>query len=96
MRILTYIALLLLILLGITFAGLNADPVVINYYIGSSQLPLSLLLVMALVGGGLLGLLVSLILYIRLKSANLRLRQRLRLIEEEVANLRTIPLKDDR
>lgn len=96
MRIFTYIILLALVVVGITFAGLNATPVAINYYIGNSQLPLSLLLIIAIAVGGLLGLLVSLIIYVRLKSTNLRLRQRLRLVEEEVANLRAIPLKDDR
>jgi len=96
MRIFTYIILLALILLGVSFAGLNAELVMINYYIGTNKLPLSLLLIMALAAGGLLGLLVSLIIYVRLKSSNLRLRQRLHLAEEEVANLRAMPLKDDR
>lgn len=94
MRILTTIFVLLLILLGVTFAGLNAELVAVNYYVGSTKLPLSLLLVLSLVCGGLLSLLFSVVTYVRLKSANVRLRQRLKIADEEIANLRTMPLKD--
>ena len=95
MRIISTLFLLSLILLGVTFAGLNAEPVAVNYYIGTTKLPLSLLLVVTLVLGGLLGLIFNIISYVKLKSANLRLRQRLKLAEEEITNLRTMPLKDD-
>jgi len=94
MRIITYVIILLIILLGVTFAGLNAEPVMLNYYIGSTQLPLSLLLVLALIIGCIISLIVSLILYIKYKTDNHRLRQRLKVVEAELANLRTIPLKD--
>jgi len=94
MRIVTYILLIIVILLGVTFAGLNADPVMLNYYIGSAKLPLSLLLAMSLLSGCIIGLFVSLVLYVKLKSSNRRLRSRLKNLEAEVANLRTIPLKD--
>lgn len=95
MRILTYFILLLLVLLGITFAALNAEVVSIHYYLGTRALPLSLLLAIAFIGGGFLGLLVCAIISIRLKNTNRRLRQRLKLLEEEVINLRAIPLKDE-
>jgi putative membrane protein len=95
MRIFSYLLLLLIVLIGVSFAALNAGPVWINYYIGSSKLPLSLLLVVSLIGGVVLGLVVSFISYIRLQTTNRRLRQRLKLVEEEVANLRALPLKDD-
>lgn len=94
MRIITTFLIILLVLLGLTFAGLNAEPVTINYYIGTQRLPLSLLLVIALACGGLLGLLTNIVFCIKLKSANMLLKHRLRLAEEEVVNLRTMPLKD--
>lgn len=94
MRIITTILIILLVLLGVTFAGLNAEPVNVNYYVGINKLPLSLLLVVAFVCGGLLGLLTNIVFCIKLKSANVLLRRRLKLAEEEVANLRTMPLKD--
>ncbi len=94
MRVVTYLLLTAVILLGVTFASLNAEPVMLNYYIGNSKIPLSLLLALVLIIGCTIGLLVSLVLYIKLKYANRRLKQRLKVVEQEVANLRTIPLKD--
>lgn len=94
MRIFSYLFILLLVLLGVTFATLNADLVIIHYYFGTSKVPLSLLLVFALLIGVMMGLMVSLIMYIKLKGRNLRLRQKLSLAEEEISNLRTIPVKD--
>jgi lipopolysaccharide assembly protein A len=95
MRIITYLVLLLLVLIGITFAALNASPVLINYYVGSSKLPLSLLLVLSLVLGIVLGMLISVLPYLRLHNKNRRLRQRLKVVEEELTNLRALPLRDE-
>jgi putative membrane protein len=94
MRILTYLFLILLVLFALTFAGLNAEPVTINYYLGKSELPLSLLAILSFILGGLLGLLMAFTIYIKLQYANRRLRHRLKLVEEELVNLRALPLKD--
>lgn len=95
MRIFTYLIMLIVILVGVSFAVLNAQTVAVNLYFTTSKLPLSLLLAFTMVLGVFLGLLVSLILYIRLKSANYRLKRRLKLAEAEVSNLRAIPLKNE-
>lgn len=94
MRILSYIFLLCIVLLGISFATLNSGMVTLNYYISQKTMPLSLLLVSVFSTGCLLGLLVGLTIVVRLKLKNYRLRQRLKLAEKEVANLRAIPLQD--
>lgn len=94
MRIFTYILLLLIIILGITFAILNHNPVVIHYYLGSKMLPLSLLLVIFFVLGTLLGLIVAFWISVKLKIKNYRLRQQLKFAEKEITNLRAIPLQD--
>lgn len=96
MRIFNYIILLFLILLGITFAVLNAESVAIHYYFNTSKLPLSLLLVLVLTIGIILGFLAGFIRWLALKKENFRLHQRLKLAEKEIENLRAIPLKDNR
>jgi lipopolysaccharide assembly protein A len=93
-RILSYIVLLTIILLGVSFATLNSEMVTVNYYVSQKTMPLSLLLVSVFAIGCLLGLLVGLGIVIRLKLKTYRLRQRLKLAEKEVANLRAIPLQD--
>ncbi len=95
MRIITYILLFLILILGITFACLNAEPVTINYYIGKHSLALSLLLVLVFAIGGILGLIIGSIMLLKQKTKNIHLQNRLKLAEKELANLRTIPLKDN-
>jgi putative membrane protein len=93
-QIINYIFFLLLILLGITFACLNAETVNLKYYIGKIILPLSLLLIFTLGLGLFLGLLLSLIVFLRLRAENHRLTARVKLAEKEIDNLRAIPLHD--
>ena len=95
-RIFTYIFLLFIILLGITFAYLNAEPVIINYYIAKVSLPLSLSLVLTLLLGCLLGLISCLCLYVKQRRLLNHMRKRADIAEKELANLRTMPLKDNR
>ena len=94
MRIISYFFLLIIIIFGMTFATLNSESVTINYYIGQSSMPLSLLLVLVFAAGCLIGMLVGFWLLIKSKLQNYRLVQRLKLVEKEVENLRAIPLQD--
>ena len=94
MRIVTYLFLILLVIFALIFAGLNADLVSVNYYLGTKRLPLSLLIILSFILGGLLGLLTAFITYVKLKYVNRRLRHRLNLVEKELTNLRALPFKD--
>lgn len=94
MRIVTYLLLLIIILIGITFAVLNPAMVTMNYYVGQKTLPLSLLLVAVFAFGCFLGLLVGGWLLLKVKIKNYHLKQRLKVAEKEVQNLRAIPLQD--
>ena len=95
MRILSYLFFLVIIIIGTTFAYLNANQVMFDYYIAQKSLPLSLLLAIALGIGILLGLLVTVVPHIKLKHKNRRLKKRLKCAEQELANLRNIPLQKD-
>lgn len=95
MRIISYLVLLVVMLVGLTFASLNAAPVVFNYYLGSKTIALSLLMVFTFGAGIFLGLLVSMLSWIRIKRDNFRLRLRLKTVEKEVKNLRSIPIKGE-
>ena len=95
MRLLSYVFLLIIMLLGLTFAALNSAPVTFNYYIGSKTIALSLLLVLAFGSGIFLGFIVTLFPLIKLKGNNHRLKSRLKTLEKEVENLRSLPIKDE-
>jgi putative membrane protein len=94
MRIIKLFLVFIIMLLGAVFAVLNAEPVVFNYYFGSRELPLSLIMTVALGAGIVIGLLSGVGLLLGLKHEIANLKQRARLAQEEVKNLRNIPLQD--
>jgi len=94
MRLLTYIFLLLIALLGISFACLNADSVTIHYIFDTKRVPLSLLLAITLALGVGLGLLFNLLTYLRLKGENIRLQRKIKISDKELTELQTLPVKD--
>lgn len=83
MRIISSLLVLIVVLLGLTFAMLNSQPVTINYYIGVSTLPLSMLTVFILMIGAFLGLSASLVFYRKYKKENRKLRRALKAAEAE-------------
>ena len=94
-RIIGFIVLLVVIILGLFFGNINAETVILNYYWGSFQLPLSVALVLGLLCGAVLGMLASLVVIIRLRHQVSKLRREARNTEQELANLRALPLKDN-
>ncbi len=94
MRLIRLILFLLVMLVGAALAVMNADLVNLNYYFGSRELPLSVLLVGAVFVGAILGMVAGLGGMMRVKRENANLRRQARLASEEVNNLRSLPIKD--
>lgn len=80
MRLITLLLFLIVAALGTLFAVLNAAPVPFDYYLGQGEFPLSLLLVVVLATGILLGILSALPM---LLSLRLRLRRAEKMMEHE-------------
>ena len=93
-RIITFVLLLLVSLLGLTFALMNSETVQIDYYLGSVHAPLSLVVVIAIILGAGFGVLASMGVVLGQKRELARLRKSNRLAQQEVSNLRSLPLKD--
>ncbi|KTD49476.1 hypothetical protein Lrub_0575 [Legionella rubrilucens] len=94
MRLLMILFYLLLILVGVSFAALNASSVEVNFYVTTVTMPISILMTIMLGIGIVVGFLIFLLRYWRLKRELARVRNQLRLTEKEIKNLRDIPLKD--
>ena len=93
-RILTLLLVLIMILFGVVFAVLNAEPVELNYYFGTLHLPLSLVLVAILALGAFLGVFASMSWLLRAKREVARVRRSAALAEKEITNLRSSPIRD--
>lgn len=96
MRIISYILVLCVLIMGVTFAVLNHDSVTVHYYIGEQTLPLSLLLAFTFILGCLLAFLVFFWMLLKVKVKSYRLQQQLKVAEKEIENLRAIPLQGRR
>ena len=93
-RIVIFGLLLVVALLGLTFALMNADTVHLSFYFTEVEAPLSLVVVLAMILGAALGVLASLGIVVAQKRELGRLRRSVKLAEAEVSNLRALPLKD--
>jgi uncharacterized membrane protein YciS (DUF1049 family) len=85
MRIISYVLILLIILLGITFAVRNDTPVSLDYYLGTTKIALSLLMVYCLGIGIVLGFLAIIYPWFKLKRRNRVLKNRIKHLEKEQA-----------
>lgn len=91
-----YISLaLVVIIFGVTFSVLNAENIQLNYYLGSVELPLSLVLIIAMILGAILGIFASLNLIIGSRRSATKLKRSVEVAEKEIGNLRNIPIKDN-
>ena len=93
MVVIKLLLLLALMLLGASFAVINDAPVMVDLYFIRPELPLSMLLLLVLGGGILLGGLAGMFYFLRVKKENADLRRKSRLVHEEVENLRAMPVK---
>ena len=94
LRLIKFIFLLAMAVLGAGFASINPELATVHYYFGDLTLPMGMLLLGVLGLGMLLGLLVSVFILLKTRHENTRLRRKAELVNTEVNNLRTIPLKN--
>lgn len=88
MKILYFILAIIVLILGIMFASLNAESVVFNYYIGKKQMPLSLLLISFFILGAFLTLVITFFGTLKLKYDNRRLSKQVAQFKEQISKLR--------
>lgn len=93
MLVIKLLLLLVFMLIGASFAIINDAPVTVDLYFMRPELPLSLVLLLALGLGMLLGGLAGMIYFMRVRKENADLKRKARLVNEEVQNLRTMPVK---
>ena len=85
MKIFTYLCVLLLILLGVSFSLLNAGTVTVNYFLGSRELPVSFLIIISAAIGAVFSLFLCLISLLRHKTVNYGLKRKVESLEKAVS-----------
>jgi lipopolysaccharide assembly protein A len=94
MRILMLVTYIVLIIIGVSFAALNATSVQVNFYFKNVSMPISVLMTIMLGVGILIGFLLFIFRYWRLKVECRKMKSQVKLTEKEIKNLRSIPLQD--
>ena len=69
---------LLVVVAGLAFHVRNDQLIVVDFYLGSYEIPLSLALAVALLGGAILGVLSGLPSWLKLKRAKAKLGRQLK------------------
>lgn len=95
MRLVILLFYFLLILFGISFAALNSTVVEVNFYFTTLHLPISLFVILSLGIGIIIGFILSIFKYWRIKIINSKIKKQLELTEREIKNLRTIPIRNN-
>lgn len=93
-RLASAFIILLVLLLVLFFTLLNGEPVTVNYYLGEIHPPLAAVIILSIVCGALLGLISSMVLIMASRYEVSRLRREIKHTEQELMNLRTLPIKD--
>ena len=94
-RQILYACLFIIILIaGLVFFVKNSQELEFNYVVGSVTLPLSLLILLSLLAGVILGLLAVTPVLFRHRRRIARLEKQAQTAEKEINNLRVMPVKD--
>lgn len=76
-RYLSYVGLIIILVIGVSFAILNASTVTVDYYIAKSTMPLSVVIFIAFVLGLCVGILLMLPKWLGARFKARRLRKQL-------------------
>jgi len=94
-RLIYLIAASIIFLFGVSFALRNQAEVQLSYYLGVNwQAPLYLVLLVFFIAGILAGYLASLRMVMQMQHQMVQAKKEVRQMEQEVNNLRALPIKD--
>jgi len=87
---------LVILFLGFTaaFAALNDGIITMNYFIGEAEIRLTYLLLACIIFGSLMSLLLLSGNYFKMRFEIRRLRNTVSMKDQELTNLRALPVKD--
>ena len=96
MKRIFYISIALIaVFIGLTFALKNNQIVDLVYYFGLHwTAPLSMMLLVSFALGAVCGYVANFVTQMRVRRALAKARKDIRQVEQEVANLRSLPIKD--
>ena len=93
-RIFTLLLLVGMLFLGILFAQANSSLIIVDYYFGVAESRLALALLWSMMMGLVIGVLVGMTLSLKQRSQLRQKNRRLKQLEQELDNLRALPVRN--
>lgn len=93
-RVLSIVVILLLMGVALAFTALNLGSIELQFYFFTLTLPIAVATFLFILIGAVLGVLASSTVWMRKANELRRLRRKLADMENELANLRRLPIKD--
>jgi putative membrane protein len=93
-RIIFYIILFIIFVLAISFSLLNSQTVNIDLYFSKQSVDLMLVILASICVGVVMGVAAVSGMMLRTRHELSKTKKEVKLVEKEVANLRSLPLKD--
>lgn len=93
-RIINIIVFFLLFVVSVTFAFFNFTTVKVHYLFGETMAPLVVVILLTLIVGAVIGVLFTMWMSMHTRMELSKSKKELKLLRQELDNLRTIPLKD--
>lgn len=94
-RIIKLILIFLVAVVAVAFTLLNSQSVKLDFYLGSIEIDLVIVILVCLAIGSALGVMAVLGKLISFKQELMRKDKKIKVTEKEVENLRSLPLKDE-
>ena len=94
MRLLLLFIYLVLVIVCLAFAALNATPVELKLYWFNLHLPLAFVMVSSFAGGLVFGAIIFVSFYLGLSHQHHKIKKQISILEKEIKNLRAIPIQD--
>ena len=89
-----FIIVILILTFTAAFAALNDAAISVNFFVTEKELPLTYLLLISFLLGGMVAAALYVGQYLRMKVELRRLKKTAELQNQELANLRALPVKD--
>ncbi|HAQ50402.1 MAG TPA: DUF1049 domain-containing protein [Gammaproteobacteria bacterium] len=93
-RIITILIFLSVFGLGAAFSAVNNTQIEIHYYLGHISLPISVVVILSIVLGIIMGALAIFLSTLNLRYENRQLHKQVKINEQEINSLRILPAKD--
>lgn len=86
---------IVILVIASAFAALNEQVINLNYFIGLVETRLTFVIIISFILGALFSSLIMMTFIIRARLERRRLQRELRLKDQELVNLRELPVKDN-